>query len=108
MERDRELLVEILSDFADYLDQQVVRPAVRDLTAAAEKIATEKPKREKEFWGAYIRESAVLILVFIPIDLIVPRLLDPAKPLHLWWLWSGGTLLLSLALLWFGIKIERS
>jgi|ERR1700728_1471455 hypothetical protein len=108
MERDREELVQVLSDFADYLDQQVVQPAVEELTAAAERIDTEKPKRKAEFWGEYIRESAVLVLVFIPIDLLIPRLLDPQKALSYWWAWFLGTLAFSLALLLLGIAVERS
>src|SRR5437660_11209977 len=107
MERDREELVEVLSDFADYLDQQIVQPAVAELTAAAAQIDTQKPKRKAKFWGEYFRESAVLVLVFIPIDLIVPRLLDPDKAFPHWWLWVIVTVVMSFGLLRFGIWVEK-
>src|SRR5579859_6723383 len=109
MDRDRDELVEVLSDFADYLDQQIVQPAVRELTVAASRIEPNKNKRKEEFWGEYIRESAVLVLVFIPIDLVIPRLLDHSqKPFPYWWVWVIGTLAVSLGLLWWGIRVERS
>lgn len=108
MERNRDELVEVLSDFADYLDQRIVRPAVADLSAAAAQIDRQKQKSRAEFLGEYIRESAVLVLVFIPIDLLIPRLLDPQKPLPHSWLWFSGTLAVSLGLLLLGIKVERS
>lgn len=104
---DEDYAVQILSDFADYLDQQIVRPAVAAISAATEKINPHRRKQNAEYWGEYLRESAVLIIVFIPIDLLIPRMVHPERPFPYWWAWFLGTLVISLALMWLGIVVGR-
>jgi hypothetical protein len=55
--------------------------------------------------GEYLRDAAVLILIFVPVDLLIPRSLNQQKPMEAKWL--VATLALSLGMLILGIWAER-
>jgi hypothetical protein len=97
--------VQLLNDFADYLDEQVIRPSVREITSGLENINSHEPKRTWEMLGEYLRDAAVLILIFVPVDLLIPRSINQQKPMEAKWL--VGTLALSLGMLILGIWAER-
>ena len=103
---DADELIDVLSDFADYLNDQIVQPTVEKLTSAKQ-VETPEPTRDAELWGEYIREAAVLVLVFLPLDLLIPRLLDPGRSFPHMWIWFGLTLVLSIGLLVLGIKVGK-
>lgn len=90
--------VEVLDSFARYLDEQIVRPAVVDITLALEKFAP-KPKQIWEMLGEYLREAAVLVLIFVPLDFLIPKGIK-SKGLAL-------TLLLSIGAFFVGAWLER-
>ncbi len=92
--------VEVLDDFAQYLDEQIVGPAVAELTSALERL-TPEPRRTWEMVGEYLREAAVLVLIFVPLDLLIPKAnyLQPK--------WVTLTLLLSFGTFALGAWLER-
>lgn len=101
---DEDDVVQILDDFAEYLDEQIVRPAVDDVTAALEGIGRHTPKSTKEMLGEYLRDAAVLILIFVPVDILIPRYLNKQ---NIQARWLVATLGLSLAMLILGMWAER-
>jgi len=98
-------LVQILDDFVEYLDEQIVRPAVHEVASAMVRFDPHEPKNTSEMIGEYLREAAVLILIFVPIDILIPRYSNLQKPISLTWLIA--TLVLSLAVLSAGMWRER-
>ncbi len=103
---DDEELVQVLTDFAQYCDENIVRPAVHDFTTAVERLTPPEPKkRMQEMLGEYLRDAAVLVLIFVPVDLLIPRSLNQQKPIEARWLLA--TLALSFAMLVVGILAER-
>jgi len=100
-----EELIEVLSNFTQYLDEQIVRPAVEEFRSAIEGLNPHKPKSFSEMFGEYFREAAVLILIFVPVDLLIPRGEGQGRSISARWL--AATLLLSLAMLGFGMWLER-
>jgi hypothetical protein len=97
--------VEILNDFAQYLDEQIASPAVAEIKSAVEGLNPHKPKSISEMLGEYLREASVLILIFVPIELLIPKPDSPQKSIEPKWLFV--TLALSLAMLGVGIWAER-
>jgi hypothetical protein len=61
--------VTVLSEFAQYLDEYIVRPAVTELKA-------EKRESRWHLFGEYLRDAAVLIIVFVPLDYFVTRAVE--------------------------------
>lgn len=64
-------------------------------------------KPRYELWGESVRELGVLVLVFVPLDVLVEYLRVGQRPdLHHWWIITGfafaGLLLMTL-----GVEIER-
>lgn len=96
--------VQLLDDFCEYLDEQIIRPAIDEIKAALDEINQHKPKSIADMLGEYLREAAVLLLIFVPVDLVIPRYLNK-QPLPA--IWLLGTLALSLAMLALGIWVER-
>jgi len=104
----------LLDEYTEYLDEQIIRPSVASIVEAIER--TERPKTVRHLWGEYFREAAVLVLIFVPLELLIPRLLG--QPLNWKWLASlaGRKWLVSLALtligsyilMRLGIRLERS
>jgi len=72
--------VTVLSEFAQYLDEYIVRPAVAEITTA-----TREAQRESRWhlFGEYLRDAAVLIIVFVPLDYFVTRAAEQHDPLPL-------------------------
>jgi hypothetical protein len=66
----------------------------------------DEPVKDREsiakMLGAFLRESAVLTAVFIPIDRIIGQRAEYS------WTWLAGTVLTSALLLASGIIIERT
>jgi hypothetical protein len=100
---DRRDADDVLGEFARYLDEFIVTPAARDIISAVELAAPPAQKHPWEMIGEYLREAAVLVLIFVPIDLLIPK----DKPQSVSRLWLGLTLLVSLLMLLGGIWIER-
>jgi hypothetical protein len=96
--------VEVLNDFAEYLDEQILRPAVNEITAALDGFNRHTPKSVREMLGEYLRDAAVLVLVFIAVDILIPRY-TRGETIAARWLFA--TLGLSLAMLVLGIWAER-
>ena len=96
--------VEVLSSFAQYIDEQIARPAVAEIRSALRGLAPE-PKSLAEMLGEYLREAAVLILIFVPIDLLIPKGEGQGHSISAKWLIA--TLALSLAMLGAGMWAER-
>jgi hypothetical protein len=97
---------ELLAEFAEYLQAEIIRPAVDAIrgTIADAVRASAEPETTRKMWGAYFREAAVLVLVFVPIELLYPR-----RPYDRKWLgWFALTLVSSYILLRFGMWLERS
>jgi hypothetical protein len=100
-----EQLVEVLNNFAQYIDEQIAQPAVEEIKSAIEGLDPHRPKSFSEMFGEYLREAAVLILIFVPIDLLIPKgngksgSISPKGLIE--------TFALSLALLAFGMWAER-
>jgi hypothetical protein len=99
-------LVEVLNNFSQYLDERIVGPAVAEIKPAIADLNPNEPKSFSEMLGEYLREAAVLILIFVPIDLLIPKgdggtqkSIDPG--------WLFATLLLSLAMPLVGALCER-
>ena len=95
---DKDEAVEVLSEFAQYMDEYIVRPAVPDIRAAL----------EESHWksiGEYLRDAAVLIIVFVPLDYFITRAAETHQPLpaKVW----IGVAALSLILLIAGIACSR-
>jgi hypothetical protein len=102
---DEEEVVQLLNDWADYVDEQIIGPRTREITSTLEEINSHEPKRTWEMLGEYLRDAAVLILIFVPVDLLIPRSINQQKPMELKWLLA--TLALSLGMLILGIWAER-
>lgn len=100
---NEEPLVEALNNFAQYLEDQIVRPAVAEIRSSVERI--HEPKSLSEMFGEYFREAAVLILIFVPVDLLIPKGESQAHSVNVKWLIL--TLVLSLSMLAFGMWLER-
>jgi hypothetical protein len=96
--------VEVLDNFAKYLDEQIIRPAVDEITAALNEVNRHAPKSIREMLGEYLRDAAVLVLVFVPVDILIPRY---AKGETIAARWLFATLGLSAAMLIMGIWAER-
>jgi hypothetical protein len=56
-------------------------------------------------FGEYFREAAVLILIFVPVDLLIPKGEGQGRSISAKGM--AATLLLSLAMLGFGMWLER-
>jgi hypothetical protein len=93
-------LVEVLDDFGLYLDEQIVAPAAAELASALERLIP-RPRHLSEMFGEYLREAAVLVLIFVPLDLLVPKA-NYLRPK-----WLALTLLLSLGAFSLGAWLER-
>jgi len=98
-------VVEVLNSFAQYIDEQIARPAVAEIKSAVEGLNPHKPKSLSEMLGEYLREAAVLVLIFVPIDLLIPKGESQRKSIDPKWLIA--TLALSLAMLGIGMWAER-
>jgi hypothetical protein len=86
--------VTVLSEFAQYLDEYVVRPAVEEIKAAAE-------QSPWHLFGEYLRDAAVLIIVFVPLDYFVTSAVEQKAPIPArFWAAVAG---FSFALLLLGI-----
>lgn len=96
---------QVLSDFAQYVDNYIIRPAVSDLAEIYRVPQEQAPKRPWEMIGEYLREASVLILILVPIDLLIPKAIDGKIPMQPRWLVL--TLLLSMAMLFGGMWAER-
>ena len=101
---DEEQGVRLLSEFAQYLDEQIVQPAVRHVSSALERSTPPEPKHPWEMFGEYLRDAAVLILIFVPIDLLIPKAINSQQPIQPKWL--AVTLALSLLMLIGGMLAE--
>ncbi len=97
--------VTILSEFADYLDQQIVGPATAELSLAIR--TTTRPKHGWEMLGQYLRDAAVLVLIFVPIDLLIPQLRTNQPVDRKWLIEVVVTLAVSGVLLSCGMWAER-
>jgi hypothetical protein len=95
---------EVLNDFADYLEEQIIAPAVEEIASAIDSPAPPVPKHYWEMFGEYLREAAVLVLILVPIDLLIPRAIEGQKPLGRQWI--AATLLISFLLLVGGMWAE--
>jgi hypothetical protein len=105
----------LLQDFAQYLDAEIAGPAVARITTAIEAERQGPEEKQRERIAEYIRDASVLVLIFVPIDLLIPRLLEKNSPLALWlnvpehiFLFAAGVVLLSFAMLRWSIALERS
>lgn len=84
------------------LKRRIVDPALDQITVAIAK--TEIPKQPWEMFGEYLRELAVLVVVFVPIDLLIPQLrgdqhLDRARLVRLLATIAVGLFFLSMGML---------
>ncbi len=104
----------LLDDFVNYVEEHLVPRVLADVRTAIETV--ERREQEHRWWnriGDYLREAAVLVLIFAPLDLLIPALLrtDGARPA---WLHSPKwiavffvlTLCLSFGMLSIGIWLE--
>jgi len=82
---DKEEAEAILDDFAQYLEEQIIAPAVEEISSAIESPAPPLPKHHWEMLGEYLREAAVLVLILVPIDLLIPRAINGQKPIGRQW-----------------------
>ena len=94
----------LLDEFARYIEEYVVPRAVRTVVSAIER------QRTRGHWweavGAYLREAAVLVLIIIPVDWLLPQSARTGQPV------SGkllvDTLIVSVGMLivgtWLGGK----
>ena len=73
---DDDEAVQVLDDFSEYLDEQIVRPAVDEITSALNEFNRHVPKSIREMLGEYLRDAAVLILIFVPVDILIPRYIN--------------------------------
>jgi hypothetical protein len=101
---DEDEVVQVLDDFSEYLDEQIVRPAVDEITSALNEFNRHVPKSIREMLGEYLRDAAVLILIFVPVDILIPRYINK-QTIAARWLFA--TLGLSIAMLVLGIWAER-
>jgi hypothetical protein len=97
--------VELLNSFAEYIDTEIAQPAVAEIKSAIGGLNPHKPKRPFEMLGEYLREAAVLILIFVPVDLLIPKGNGQVKSISPKGLIA--TLVLSLAMLGFGMWAEQ-
>lgn len=91
--------VTVLSEFAQYLDEYIVRPAVAEVTAAT------RVANEHTWWhllGEYLRDAAVLIIVFVPLDYFVSRAAEQHSPLPIK-VWVGIAVI-SFTLFLLGVR----
>ncbi|MFZ1138406.1 MAG: hypothetical protein ABR881_00830 [Candidatus Sulfotelmatobacter sp.] len=96
--------VQVLDNFAEYLDGQIIRPAVDDITSALSEVNRHVPKSIREMLGEYLRDAAVLVLIFVPVDILIPRYINKQTIAARWLL---ATLGLSAVMLVLGIWVER-
>jgi hypothetical protein len=107
----------LLQQFAAYLDEHIVVPAVDRITAAIAAQAQARQtqqQRERERITEYIRDASVLVLIFVPVDLLIPRLLDKNSTLGIWLTtpshvieFTAGVIALSFAMLRGALWLER-
>ncbi len=110
---ERDEIVKLLAEYAEYLDEHIVRPSVASIVEAIDR--TERPKTVRHMWGEYLREAAVLVLVFVPLELLGPKILGHSLTWN--WVisaggkkWLGGlaiTLIGSYILMRWGMRLER-
>jgi hypothetical protein len=94
--------VTLLGEYAEYIANDIVQPAVEYVTDAIR--AGPPPKEPWEMLGEYLREAAVLVLVFVPIELLIPKIKNTNQlPMR----WFVFTLALSLTMLFGGMWCER-
>lgn len=60
-----------------------------------------------ELWGESLREIGVLLLVFVPVDVLVEMLKDSHFNTHEHWIELSGAAVLGLILVLVGTEVER-
>jgi len=60
-----------------------------------------------ELWGESIREIGVLLLVFVPLDVLVELMHDSQRPSEKHWLEMIVFALLGLGMIVLGVEMER-
>lgn len=90
--------------------RQVTQTLVQASFAAA-RSCVPKPKGIPEMLGEYLRDASVLIIIFVPIEIVVPRYID-GKPINMlvvkWTTWTSlFTLIAGIMLEKVGALLER-
>ena len=95
---------EEIIDVAQQVVRELARASFRAADHAAQTILAPRAKSVLEMLGDYLREASVLIIIFVPVEILLPdyligKAIDPRV--------LRGTIWLSLSALVAGILLEK-